>query len=110
MIDIKGIIDSTLKIPVIELFEPILPPCATWYLFDESVGLSGDGKEEETLENYQIDIWERNRDMLKIRGRRLKTELMLSGVPISIPDLSYQYDSNGKIWRAILKFSELRKE
>lgn len=31
MIDIKETIKAALQIPVIELFEPILPPCATWY-------------------------------------------------------------------------------
>ncbi len=110
MADIKKMITEALHIPVINLFDPILPPCATWYPINEITGLTGDGKEEEILESYQIDVWDRERDTVKTRGRKLKAELMMSEEPISIPDLSYQFDNNGKIWRATLTFSLIGKE
>ena len=110
MADIKKIILDSLRIPVIDLFDPILPPCATWYPTNENAGLNGDGKEEERLESYQIDVWDRDREMVRTRGRKLKAELMMMGEAMSIPDLSYQYDNNGKIWRATLTFSLIGKE
>lgn len=108
--DIKRVIQDSLKIPVIRLFEPIAPPCATYYPVNDTTALAGDGKEEETSESYQIDIWDRDREEVKTKGRRLKASLMMAGEPITVPDITYQYDNNGKMWRATLAFSTLREE
>ena len=50
MADIEKVIKDTLNIPVIELFEPVLPPCATWYPLSDGTGLQGDGKETEEVD------------------------------------------------------------
>lgn len=108
--DIKKIIQENLNIPVIQLFEPILPPCATFYPINDSTGLAGDGKETETLESFQVDIWDRDRGTLKSRGRKLKAAIMMEENPTTIPEVTYSYDNNGKMWRAMLTFSVLREE
>lgn len=109
MIDIKETIKVALQIPVIELFEPILPPCATWYLVSDHSGLEGDGKETEEISDYQIDLWDRDRSRVRARARKLKEALALYN-GASIPELSYLYDTNGKMWRAMLTFSVVGKE
>ena len=109
MIDIKTTIENTLGIPVIELFEPVLPPCATWYPISDTSGLEGDGKQTEEVSGYQIDLWDRDRERVRENGRKMK-EAILSNPDVSIPELSYFYDVNGKMWRAMLTFSEGRKE
>lgn len=109
MADIEKVIKDTLNIPVIELFEPVLPPCATWYPLSDGTGLQGDGKETEEVDEYQIDLWDRDRERVRENGRKLK-EAILSNPDVSIPELSYFYDVNGKMWRAMLTFSEVRKE
>lgn len=109
MNDIKKIIETVLNIPVVELFEPILPPCATWYPVSDRSGLEGDGKETEEISDYQIDLWDRDRNRARERGRKLK-EAFLTRNDVSIPELSYFYDTNGKMWRAMLTFSVIGKE
>lgn len=109
MIDIEATIKNTLGIPVIELFEPVLPPCATWYPISDNSGLEGDGKQQEEVSEYQIDLWDRDRGRVRENGRKLKAAI-LSNPDVSIPELSYFYDVNGKMWRAMLTFSEVRKE
>ena len=54
--EMKSLIEESLKIPVIELFEPIIPPCATWSHLSDTSGLEGDGAESEGMEGYQIDV------------------------------------------------------
>lgn len=106
--DLKKIIEDTLDISVIEAFYPVIPPCATYYLATDENGISGDGQEEEGIENYQIDIWDRRRDFVVKGAKKLKSELAAHGV--TIPNISYSYDNNGKIWRATLTFSCIREE
>lgn len=108
MADIEKMIRDTLGIPVIELFEPVLPPCATWYPLSDETGLEGDGKEAEEVSEYQIDLWDRDRERVRENGRRLK-RVISQLETAAIPDLSYFYDNNGKMWRAMLTFSEVRK-
>lgn len=110
MIDIANLIKTTLKIPVIELFEPILPPCATWYPIVDTTGLAGDGKETEGIEGYQIDVWDRDKKEILVYGRMLKEALKANDENVSIPELSYIYDTNGKMWHAMLTFYAIRKE
>jgi hypothetical protein len=109
MIDIKETIKAALQIPVIELFEPILPPCATWYPVLDRSGLEGDGRQTEEISDYQIDLWDRDRNRVRARARELKEALTLYD-GVSIPELSYLYDTNGKMWRAMLTFSVIGKE
>lgn len=109
MADIEKMIKDTLNIPVIELFEPVLPPCATWYPLSNGTGLQGDGKETEEVDEYQIDLWDRDRDRVRKHGRKLKGAISQMETA-TIPDLSYFYDNNGKMWRAMLTFSVLGKE
>lgn len=93
--NLKAIIEKSLEIPVIELFEPILPPCATWMTLAEESALSGDGEETETAENIQIDIWSGNRNEVKKMARKLKSDIQREAV-MTIPDISYMYDENGR--------------
>ena len=109
MNDIKKTIETVLNIPVVELFEPILPPCATWYPVSDRSGLEGDVKETEEISDYQIDLWDRDRNRVRVKGKKLK-EALLSHEDVSIPELSYLYDTNGKMWRAMLTFSVAGKE
>lgn len=109
MDDIKKIIETVLNIPVMELFEPILPPCATWYPVSDRTGLEGDGRQTEEVSDYQIDLWDRDRNRVRTKGKKLK-EALLAYDEVSIPTLSYLYDTNGKMWRAMLTFSAVGKE
>lgn len=110
MDDIKKLIEDTLSIPVIELFDPILPPCATWYTTMDATGLAGDGEETEGIESYQVDLWNRNQNDVRRQGRRLKKALTETGIADSVPEITYTYDNNGKLWRAMLTFSRIGKE
>lgn len=110
MMLMKELIENVLKIPVIDSFNPVLPPCATYYLATEESGLTGDKNETETIETYQIDIWDRNREEIKGRARKLKSELISLIYSATIPDISFSYDNNGKTWRATLIFSMVREE
>lgn len=98
MDDIKKIIETVLNIPVVELFEPILPPCATWYPVSDRIGLEGNGRQTEEVSDYQIDLWDRDRNRVREKGKKLK-EALLAYDEVSIPALSYLYDTNGKMWR-----------
>lgn len=108
--EVKEIIKISLNVPVIELFEPILPPCATCYSVRDSTGLSGDGDETEIIETYQIDIWDRRRQFVQSSARKLKLALKTAELQMTIPEISYTYDNNGKIWRATLTVSMIGKE
>jgi len=105
--EIKSLIVESLKIPVIELFEPIIPPCATWSHLSDTSGL--DGAESEGLEGYQIDVWDRNRETIKTRARKLSDDIQ-ANASTTIPDITYMYDTNGKVWRAMIQFSKTREE
>ena len=106
--DIKKIIEETLKIPVLESFRPVIPPCCTYYPISDDSGLVGDGEETEEIERYQVDIWNRDRETVKKMAKSLKSSLILSGS--SIPYISYSYDNNGKIWRATMTCSHVGEE
>lgn len=106
--ELKKIIEDTLNIPVIEAFYPVIHPCATYYLATDENGISGDGKEEEGIENYQIDIFDKSRGFVVKGAKKLKSELSSHGS--SVPNISYLYDNNGKTWRATLTFSCVREE
>ena len=80
--DLKKIIEDTLDISVIEAFYPVIPPCATYYLATDENGISGDGQEEEGIENYQIDIWDRSSDFVRKGSKKMKTELAAHGANI----------------------------
>lgn len=108
--DLKKIIEDSLNIPALEAFRPVIPPCATYYTVVDENGLFGDGQEEEGIESYQVDIWDRNSDSVKQMARTLKASLVSPGIGASIPYVSYLYDNNGKMWRATLTFSCVREE
>lgn len=107
--EIKSLIVESLKIPVIELFEPIIPPCATWSHLSDASGLEGDGTESEGLEEYQIDVWDRSRETIKTRARKLSDDIQ-TNASTTIPNITYMYDTNGKVWRAMIRFSKIREE
>ena len=107
--EMKSLIVDSLKIPVVELFEPIIPPCATWSHLSDTSGLDGDGTESEGLEGYQIDVWDRNRETIKTRARKLRDDIQ-ANASTTIPDITYTYDTNGKVGRAMIQFSKIREE
>ncbi len=109
MDDLKKCIQESLNIPVIELFEPVIPPCVTYYLLDVESALAGDGKEKETGGRYQVDVWDKSRNSLESRAKKLKKDLTDGGIAATLPLLSFLYDNNGKVWRATITFSCLER-
>ncbi len=107
--DIKTLIETTLGIPVIELSEPILSPCATWYKSLEETELSGDGDETEVSDTYEIDIWCEERELSEIYSTQLKRAITLVDY-LTIPSVQISYDTNGKVWRADLNFKYLKED
>ena len=59
--ELKKLIEDNLRIPVIETFSPIIPPCTTWYLVTDEAGIYGDGCEEETeaVSYTHLDVYKR---------------------------------------------------
>ena len=102
-------IEEKLKIPVIEDFKPICPPCVTYYPISDNPVLCGDGETLEETESYQIDIWCKKRseacNMAKIMKKAIQDT-----VGNTIPTVSYYYDNNGKTWRGNLIFEHIREE
>lgn len=105
--DIKALIESTLNIPVIDLSEPLLYPCATWYKSLEETELSGDGDETESSDTYEIDIWCEERDLSETYSKQLKKAIALFDY-FTIPYVQISYDTNGKAWRANLNFKYIK--
>lgn len=109
--DLKNIIEQSLHIPVIDLSKPVHPPCVTYYPLTEEAALTGDGEETETVEGYQVDIWDQQRETVKERTKKLKVDLQKSiATGMSIPETLYQFDANGKLWRATIVLNVLREE
>ncbi len=107
--NLKELIESALDIPALELSDPLLPPCATWYKTMDYPSLIGDGIETETTEVYEIDIWSRERaDIItktELLRRRLATE-----IGALLPVASFNYDINGKMWRGNIKFNYIKED
>ena len=109
MIDIKKIIEIALNIPVIELSDPVLPPCATWYRSFDAEELSGNGSMTEESETFDIDIWCDTREESENYAHLLKIAL-LNIKYIMYPALAFSYDTNGKMWRANFNFKHIKEE
>lgn len=107
--DIKTIIENALNIPVIELSDPVLSPCATWYQLYQDLELSGNGKAMEESESYDIDIWSDTRAESESYASLLKTAL-LNTKYITYPALTFSYDTNGKMWRANFNFKHIKED
>ena len=107
--DVETLIKTTLDIPVIDLSEPLLYPCATWYKSTEETELSGSGKETEASDTYEIDIWCQERDVLISYATLLKQAISLNEY-CTIPDLTITFDTNGKVWRANLNFKHVKED
>ena len=108
--DVRQIIEASLNVPVIEPFSPLLPPCVTLNAVSDGAGLAGDGIETEGIEEYQVDVWDRDKDSAKAMAKKLKTDLMAADSHLTIPNIAYSYDNNGKVWRATLTFSVIGEE
>ena len=109
MMELKKLIEDNLRIPVIETFSPIIPPCATWYLVTDEAGIYGNGCEEETEEQYQVDVWGRDRSQVATHTSVLKKAIMQYR-HVTVPSISYTYDTNGKMWRGTISFYHVREE
>lgn len=107
--DIESLIKTTLNIPVIDLSEPILSPCATWYKSLEETELAGDGKERESSDTYEIDIWCEERDLSTSYASSLKQAIVSTNY-CTIPSIQISFDTNGKVWRANLNFKKLKED
>ena len=107
--DIEQIIKATLNIPVIDLPKPILPPCATWYQSFEEPELSGDGEVTEESETYEIDIWGKGRqDVINKTG--LLKKALINIKYNTFPNVTFSYDTNGKMWRGNLNFKHVKED
>ncbi|MDR0925742.1 MAG: hypothetical protein LBN31_15475 [Hungatella sp.] len=107
--DIENIIKTVLNIPVIELSQPILPPCATWYKLFEEPELSGDGEVTEESETYEINIWGKAREDVINKTGLLKKSLI--GIKYNtFPNVTYSYDTNGKSWRGMINFKHMKED
>jgi len=107
--NIEALIKTTLNIPVIELSEPILSPCATWYKSLEETELAGDGDETEASDTYEIDIWCEERNLSETYSTQLKRAIALVDY-LTIPSVQISYDTNGKVWRANLNFKYIKED
>lgn len=107
--DIEKLIKSNLKIPVIDGFAPIHPPCITCSIISENSVLDGNGESTEETESYQIDVWCKKEKDVHTLTRKLKL-LVQSIKGTTIPTVSYYYDNNGQTWRGNLMFECLREE
>ena len=107
---LKGCIEAILKIPVLEHFEPVLPPCATFYQVSDLTGLAGDGEETEGMESWQAEIWCRKSGEAERYAGLLKRELRSRLPSATVPQISYTYDNYGKVWRASVAFQNVREE
>lgn len=108
--DIRRIIEASLNVPVIEPFSPLLPPCVTFNAVGEGAGLAGDGTETEEIEEYQVDVWDRDKDSVKAMAKQLNSDLMAADSHLTIPNIAYLYDNNGRVWRATLTFIVVGEE
>lgn len=107
--DIESLIKTTLDIPVIDLSEPLLYPCATWYKSLEETELSGDGDETEASDTYEVDIWCQERELSESHSALLKKTIALIDY-FTIPYVQISYDTNGKAWRANLNFKYIKED
>ncbi len=107
--DLKTIIENALNIPVIELSDPVLTPCATWYQLYQESELSGSGNVTEESETYDIDIWCDTREEVESLSTLLKTALS-SIKYTTFPALTFSYDTNGKFWRANFNFKHIKED
>lgn len=108
--DIKNIIETTLNIPVRELSDPILQTgCATWYKSFEEPELSGNGEVTEESETYEIDIWGKGRqDVINKTG--LLKKALINIKYNTFPNVTFFYDTNGKMWRGNLNFKHVKED
>lgn len=107
--DIEQIIKTTLNIPVIDLSKPILAPCATWYQSFEESELSGNGEVTEESETYEIDIWGKGRqDVINKTG--LLKKALINIKYNTFPNVTFSYDTNGKMWRGNLNFKHVKED
>lgn len=107
--NVEQLLKVNLKIPSVEAFSPIIPPCFTWNRITENPGIMGDGKESETVVQFQVDIWGRKRGDVE-RMTRLAKRLIDAEPYTTVPAISYGYDVNGKLWRATIYFSNIEEE
>ena len=107
--DVKTIIENALNIPVIELSDPILSPCAMWYQLYQESELSGNGSATEESETYDIDIWCNTREESELYAGLLKASL-LNTKYITYPALTFSFDTNGKMWRANFNFKHIKED
>lgn len=107
--DLKIIITDTLHIPVLEPVDPILPPCAGYYMIGEKTELIGNAEEQESSEEYIINLWMKERHEVREKAGILKKTISQYDGN-TIPTTEYSYDINGKLWRATLKFNHIKEE
>lgn len=107
--DVEQLIKTALNIPVIDLSEPLLYPCATWYKSTEETELSGSGKETEASDTYEVDIWCQVRNDLESYAALLKQAISLIEY-CTIPDMTITFDTNGKVWRANFNFKHVKED
>ena len=107
--NLEQLLKSNLKIPSVEAFSPSIPPCFTWNRIAENPGIMGNGKESETVVQFQVDVWGRKRRDVE-RMTRLAKSLIASETYTTVPVTSYGYDVNGKLWRGTIYFSNIEEE
>lgn len=107
--NVEQLLKDNLKIPPVEAFSPIIPPCFTWNRIAENPGIMGNGKERETIIQFQVDIWGMKRGDVEHMARLAK-RLIAAEPYTTVPGISYGYDVNGKLWRGTIYFSNIEEE
>ena len=103
---IKELIETTLRVPVLEEPQPLYNKCATYNSYYEAPGLIGDGKTNENIQYIQIDLWYRKRLELNTSVKLLLDELQ-NHCYFSIPTIEKSCYLVTKLWRAIIKFEKI---
>lgn len=103
---IKQLIEATLKIPVLDEPHPLYNKCATYNSYFKSPGLVGNGRPNETIEYYQIDLWYKRRLELESAAEALFGALIEEQY-LSIPTIEESCDPVTRLWRALIKFERI---
>ena len=98
--DIEKIITSTLAIPIKQLGENLVVPCAVLQTYLIGADLFGDGSADIETESIQIDLfYKKESEMLSSTKRLVKALDTIT----SYPSVSCYYDSDTKLFRADIK-------
>lgn len=107
--EVKKLIRESLNIPVIDLHEPVIPPCCTYFLQSERAELYGDGKDREEAGEHVIDVWCKDRKETIEKSNQLKDRILMHPYCV-MSGIEYTYDTNGRIWRGTIQFSCIKEE